>query len=133
MFARFSTSRLGQFVIVRVVVSHRVELATKGSLEVKTTSQDTVVVPLAVTVVSVFVVFFVTGEDAPVKVKVSAERRTAPVQSPPWWSVNDKDPLKGAAEVTVPESFGSHVCAEEVDDVVDTVKHSFNPLSLEGR
>jgi len=82
-------------VIVRVVVSHRVELETRGSLDVKTTSQDTVLVPLAVTLVLVFVVFLVTGDDAPVKVKVSAERRTVPVQSLPWCSVNERLPLRG--------------------------------------
>ena len=113
------------------VLSQREELETKGSLGVNTTSHETVL--LVVTETVVFVVVLDCGEVAPLKVKVSALRRIVPVQSPPWWRVNDNDPLKGAAEVTVAESLGSHVCADDVDEVVDTVKHSFNPLSLEGR
>ena len=118
-------------MIVSTVLSQCVEPDTKLSVEAKTTSHETVL--LVVTETVELVVDRVTGEVAPLKVKVSAARRIAPVQSPPWWRVNDKDPLKGAAEVTVAESLGSHVCTEEVDEVVDTVKHSFNPLSLEGR
>jgi len=113
------------------VLSHRVEPDTKLSVDVKTTSQETVL--LVVTETVELEVDRVTGEAAPLKVKVSAARRIVPVQSPPWWSVNDNDPLKGAAEVTVAESFGSHVCAEDVDDVVDTLKHSLSRLSLEAR
>ena len=113
------------------VLSHRAEPDTKLSVDVKTTSHETVL--LVVTETVELEVDRVTGEAAPLKLKVSAARRIVPVQSPPWWSVNDNDPLKGAAEVTVAESFGSHVCAEELDEVVDTVKHSFDPLSLEGR
>jgi len=121
-------------VIVSAVLSHREEPDTKLSLDVKTTSHETVLVVVTETAPGpVFVVDLITGEAAPENVKVSAARRTVPVQLPPSCSVNDNDPLKGAAEVTVAESLGSHVCAEDVDEVVDTVKHSFNPLSLEGR
>ncbi len=116
------------------MLSHREEPDTKLSLDVKTTSHETVLVVVTETAPGpVFVVDLITGEAAPENVKVSAARRTVPVQLPPSCSVNDNDPLKGAAEVTVAESLGSHVCAEDVDEVVDTVKHSFNPLSLEGR
>ena len=113
------------------VLSQREELETKESLGVNTTSHETVL--LVVTETVELEVDRVTGEAAPLKVKVSAARRIVPVQLPPSCSVNDSDPLKGAAEVTVAESFGSHVCAEDVDDVVDTVKHSLSRLSLEAR
>ena len=118
-------------MIVSCVLSHREEPVTKLSVEAKTTSHETVL--LVVTATFVLFVARVTGEVAPLNVKVSAGRRIAPRQSPPSWSVNDNDPLKGAAEVIVAESLGSHVCAEDVDDVVDTVKHSLLRLSLEAR
>ena len=51
------------------------------------------------------------------------------MQSPPSCSVNDNDPLNGRVEVTVAESLGSHVCAEDVDEgTCCTVKHSLVPL-----
>ena len=118
-------------MIVSAVLSHREEPDTKLSVDVKTTSHETVLVVVTETVE--LVVDRVTGEAEPLKVKVSALRKIVPVQLPPSCSVNDNDPLKGAAEVTVAESLGTHVCAEDVDEVVETVKHSFNPLSLEGR
>ena len=122
-------------MIVRSVLSHFEEPVTRLSADVKTTSHETVLVVVTETAVGpvVFVVDLITGEAAPENMKVSAGRRTVPVQLPPSCSVNDNDPLNGRVEVTVAESLGNHVCAEDVDEVVETVKHSFNPLSLEGR
>ena len=127
-------------MIVRVVVSHRVELETRGSLDVKTTSQDTVLVPLAVTLVVVFVVFRTTGDDAFENVKLCEKPRSAPVQSLPACSVKARLPLRGVTSNVEPEpewmvavSFGSQSCADVVDDVVLTVKHSVALLSLEDK
>ena len=51
------------------------------------------------------------------------------MQSPPWCSVNDNEPVNGRVEVTVAESLGSHVCSEDVDEgTAATVKHSFVPF-----
>src|SRR5438552_3527184 len=68
-----------KFVIVRLVVSHLVELERLGSLLVKTTFQETVSVTLTLTLA--FDVFLVAGEAAFVSVNVSAGRSTVPVQS----------------------------------------------------
>jgi hypothetical protein len=114
-------------VIVSTVLSHLLELVTRGSLDVNTTSHETVL--LVVTETVAFVVVLDCGEVASGPIaKVSAERRTAPVQSPPACKVNDNDPFKGAAALTVAESFGSHVWADDVlEGICATMKHSSVP------
>jgi hypothetical protein len=113
--------------MVSVVVSHLVELVTRGSLDVNTTSHETVL--LVVTETVEFVVALDCGEDASGPIaKVSGERKTAPVQSPPACNVNDNDPFNGAAALTVAESFGSHVWADVVfEGICATMKHSSEP------
>lgn len=78
-----------------------------GSLLVKITPQETVV--LASTRTVVLVVLKVEPEAALVRVNVSAALRIAPLQVLPTYSVNDRDPFRGEppAAVIVAESFGS--------------------------
>jgi len=122
-------------VIVRLVVSHLLELERLGSPLVNTTFHETVSVALTLTVE--FEVFLVTGEVAFVNVNVSAGRNTVPVQLLLSYSVNDRLPLRGEPppDVTVAVSFGSQSCADVTDDVSVTTKHSLSPtpLSLDGR
>ena len=65
LFVR-SVSASGQFVIVSAVLSHREEPVTRLSVEVKTTSHETVL--LAVTETVELVVDRVTGDVAPLSV-----------------------------------------------------------------
>jgi hypothetical protein len=121
-------------VIVRLVFSQCVLLPTSGSLLVKLTSHDTVLV--VDTLVVEFVVTRVAGEAASVSVNVSASRRTDPLVAPqlsPEYSVNDSVPLRFVppVDVTVAESFGSQFCADVVPVVSFTWKHSPVVASLE--
>jgi hypothetical protein len=114
--------------MVRAVVSQCELPLTLALPEVNVTSHETVL--LDVTETDVFVVVRVTGDDAFVRVKVSAARRIVPEHVPPAYSVNESVPFSAEppVEVTVPESFGSHVWAVVVVEVSETLKHSLLPV-----
>ena len=89
---------LGQFVIVRLVVSHLDDPDTNGLVLVNTTSHETLAVASTVTVWLVVDRF--TGDAALFSVNVSAGRSTVPVQSLPACSVNESVPLIGRRSPT---------------------------------
>src|SRR4051812_47133811 len=115
--------------MVRLVDSQCEELPTSGSLLAKLTHHETSWVVR--TLVDVFVVVRVAGDAAPVKVNVSAVRRTLPSQVVPLYRVNDRVPFSAVppVEVIVAASFGSQFCADEADVVSATSKHSLVPSS----
>jgi hypothetical protein len=112
------------------VFSQCVLPSTSGLSLVNTVFHDTVFDVLTKTVV--LVVDLVTG-DASSIAKVSAVRRTVPVQSALSYSVNDTEPFRAVppVDVNVAESFGSQFCAEVPPVESLTVKHSPVLASLE--
>ena len=118
--------------MVRAVVSHLGlgGLSMLGSVLVKTTFQETVVLALTFTVV--LVVLTVVGEEAPVRVIVGSVYNAVPVQSLLGYSVKFTVPVRAEppADVTVAESFGSQSWAVVMDDVSFTLKHSLFPVPL---